>query len=70
MGKVLGSSFGTPLYMRYALMWGEGEVDHLPELRKFAEKMPLAHHLAFKAIIDDTLILIDATPDLPLKKYV
>ena len=32
--------------------------------------MPLAHHLAFKAIVDDTLVLIDATPDLPLEEYV
>lgn len=49
--------------MRYAFRWDEAEVNYVPELRELAEKMPLAHHLALKAIMDDKLILIDAILD-------
>jgi hypothetical protein len=56
------------LYVRYAYRWTEFEIDYPPKLWELAKKMPLGHHLACKAIIDDKLVLIDATLDPPLEK--
>ena len=56
------------LYARYPFRWDEIEVEYPPGLLALARKMPLCHHLACKAVIDDRLVLVDATVDPPLER--
>jgi len=62
------TKLGIPtLYVRYAFRWDEIEMDYPARLKELSRKMPLTYHLACKAIIDDRLVLVDATLDPPLE---
>lgn len=54
------------LYVVYAFRWDELEVDYPPKLKNLAKDLPLNHHLACKADIEEKLVLVDATLDSAL----
>jgi len=56
------------LYVVYPFRWDEANFDYPPRLRRLAEELPTAYHLACKVEIDGELILIDATLDSALKR--
>lgn len=63
---------GLPvLFVVYPHRWDE-RADLLGEyserLKKMAQEMPVSYHVACKVEIDDRLVLVDATLDLPLQK--
>ncbi|MFC2017764.1 hypothetical protein ACFLTQ_00475 [Chloroflexota bacterium] len=58
----------TIFYVVYGFRWDELEVDYPPHLRELSRKMPVSHHLACRARINDELMLVDATCDLPLER--
>jgi len=55
-------------YEVYQFRWDELEIDYPRYLKKLTKKMPTMRHLACRARIDDELVLVDATCDLPLEK--
>lgn len=56
------------LYVIYPFRWDEFKAIYPPELQKLAEAMPIGFHLACKVVIEDKLVLVDATLDPPLQK--
>ncbi len=56
------------LYTVFPFRWDRAEIDYPPHLRRLAEKLPPAYHLACRVDIDGELILVDATLDPALKK--
>jgi hypothetical protein len=58
----------TIFYVVYQFKWDELGLDYPPYLRELSRRMPVSHHLACRARIDDKLVLVDATCDLPLEK--
>ena len=63
---------GLPvLYVVYPHRWDEiAEImgEYSVRLKEMALALPISRHLACKVEIDDRLVLVDATFDLPLKK--
>ena len=60
---------GIPVkYGSYPFRWGDLKVDYPENLKNLAEKLPVVPHLALKAYINNTWVLLDATWDPPLKK--
>lgn len=55
-------------YVLYQFRWDELEVDYPRHLKELAKRMPVSSHLACRASIDDELVLVDATCDLPLER--
>lgn len=55
-------------YVVYRFRWDELEADYPPPLRELSRRMPISHHLACRARINDELVLVDATCDLPLER--
>lgn len=58
----------TIFYVVYQFRWDELGIDYPPNLRELSRKMPVSHHLACRARIEDELVLVDATCDLPLER--
>ncbi len=59
------------LYIVYPHRWNEiAELigKYSPRLKNMARALPVSHHIACKVEIDDNLVLVDATLDLPLQK--
>ena len=56
------------LYAVFPFRWDQTEIDYPYCLRKLAEKMPPAYHLACRVNINEELILVDATLDPGLEK--
>ncbi len=59
------------LFVVYPFHWGErAEIftDYPEKLRLMAQRQPLGYHLACKVEIDNRLVVVDATLDLPLSK--
>jgi len=69
---LLGEMFeklGIPIfYVVYRFRWDELEVDYPRHLKALSRGMPLSSHLACRARINDELVLVDATCDLPLER--
>ena len=63
---------GLPvLYVVYPHRWDEiAEImgEYSIRLKDMAQALPVSHHLACKVEINDRLVLVDATFDLPLQK--
>lgn len=55
-------------YVVYQFRWDELEIDYPKYLKELSRKMPISHHLACRARINDELVLVDATCDLPLER--
>ena len=55
-------------YAVYQFRWDELEVDYPKYLKEMSRKMPITRHLACRARINDELVLVDATCDLPLER--
>lgn len=58
----------TIFYVVFRFRWDELEVDYPSHLRELAKRMPVSHHLACRAMLNDELVLVDATCDLPLER--
>ena len=56
------------LYAVLPFRWDQAEIEYPPHLRRLAEKLPPAYHLACRVNISDELILVDATLDPALDK--
>lgn len=56
-------------YASYLFAWDDKGVAYTPALRQLTKEMPITAHLAIKACIENKWVLIDATWDLPLRKY-
>lgn len=56
------------LYAVFPFRWDQAEIDYPPHLRRLAEKLPPAYHLACRVNINEELILVDATLDPALGK--
>lgn len=65
MFQTLGISI---FYVVYQFRWDELEVDYPSQLKELAKRMPVSAHLACRARINDNLVLVDATCDLPLER--
>jgi transglutaminase-like putative cysteine protease len=69
---LLGEMFqrlGIPIfYVVYRFRWDELEVDYPQHLKELSKRMPVSRHLACRARINDELVLVDATCDLPLER--
>ena len=67
---LLGDMFSrlgmSVFYMVYQFRWDELQIDYPRYLKKLAQRMPNSRHLACRVRIDDNLVLVDATCDLPL----
>ena len=60
------------LYVVYPFRWCEWhpeEKEYPPRLLSLSEDMPVSYHIACKVVIDDRLVLVDATLDSPLTKF-
>ena len=60
------------LYVVYPFQWCEWhpeDMDYPPRLLSLSEDMPTSYHIACKVVIDDRLVLVDATLDSPLTKF-
>jgi len=60
------------LYVVYPFSWCEwhpGGLEYPARLMSLAEEMPKSYHLACKVVINDKLVLVDATLDSPLTKF-
>lgn len=55
-------------YASYPFRWGDLGVDYPGKLRKLVNNLPVMPHIALKAYINGTWVLLDATWDPPLKK--
>jgi transglutaminase-like putative cysteine protease len=55
-------------YVVYSFRWDELEVDYPRHLKALSREMPASSHLACRARINDELVLVDATCDLPLER--
>jgi transglutaminase-like putative cysteine protease len=55
-------------YVTYPFSWNIKSVVYPPELRKLAEAVPIAYHLAVHARIGDQWVVVDATWDRPLAR--
>lgn len=55
-------------YAVYSFRWSDQGIDYPEKLKKTVGRLPMDHHIACKACINDRWILVDATWDLPLKK--
>ena len=55
-------------YATYRFSWDDPIIKYPPDLRALTKKMPITGHLACKAMIDNKLVLVDATFDMPLKR--
>ncbi len=71
---LLAKAFGKlniPIkYVSYLFKWDDPSINYPEDLRLLTKKMPLSAHLACKAKINGKLILLDATWDLSLAKFV
>lgn len=56
-------------YANYLFDWDDKKIKYTPSLRLLTREMPITAHLACKAYIGKRWILVDATWDIPLKKY-
>jgi len=54
------------VYATFAFLWDDPDLRYPPQLRRLARGLPVAHHLACRARIDNMWVLVDATWDLPL----
>jgi hypothetical protein len=57
----------TVLLAVFPFRWDEIELNYPPSLKRRARKLPVSHHLACRADIEGTFVLLDATLDLPLE---
>ena len=55
-------------FVVYQFRWDELDIDYPAHLKTLARKMPVSSHLACRARINDNLVLVDATCDLPLER--
>jgi hypothetical protein len=55
-------------YAVYPFRWSEFEAIYPEKLSRQARDMPSGYHLACKININDNLVLVDATLDMPLQK--
>ena len=55
-------------YVIYHFKWNGLEVDYPAHLKRLASMMPVSRHLACRVMIDDELVLVDATCDLALER--
>jgi hypothetical protein len=56
------------VYATITFSWNDPDLHYPPGLRKQAERLPIAHHLACRVQIGCRWILVDATWDRPLAK--
>ena len=59
------------LFVVYPHRWDESEDllgEYSEKLKRWRKNMPISHHVACKVEIDGSLVLVDATLDLPLQK--
>lgn len=68
LGEMLERLGISMFYVVYQFRWDELEIDYPKHLKELSRKMPISHHLACRARIDDELVLVDATCDLPLER--
>jgi transglutaminase-like putative cysteine protease len=55
-------------YVTYPFSWNVKSVAYPPELRKLTETVPIGHHLACEARIENEWVIVDATWDRPLAR--
>lgn len=66
---LLFEKLGTPVKLAtYQFHWANSDIKFPDELKKIAQDLPAAYHLACKAFINDRWVLVDATYDPVLKK--
>jgi len=69
---LLGEMFArlgiSVFYMVYQFRWDDLPIDYPRYLKKLAQRMPNSRHIACRVRIDDNLVLVDATCDLPLEQ--
>jgi hypothetical protein len=56
------------VYATFPFLWNDPDLLYPPTLRLLANGLPVAHHLACRAWINNCWVLVDATWDLPLKR--
>ena len=69
LGKMYESIGLEVLYAVYPFRWSEFSPLYPGKLKRLAEDMPIASHLACKVNINGRLTLVDATLDLALGKF-
>jgi hypothetical protein len=55
-------------FVVFQFRWDELEIDYPRQLKALSHKMPVSSHMACRARINNELVLVDATCDLPLEK--
>ncbi len=56
------------IYAVFPFRWDGAEIDYPPHIRRLAEELPLAYHLACRVDIGGELVLVDATVDSALER--
>ena len=56
------------VYATFPFVWDDPGLQYPPELRRLANGLPVAHHLACRVRINERWVLVDATWDRPLRQ--
>ena len=71
MGEMFHRLGLSVLYIVYPFRWADREEllgQYSIKLKNMAHALPVSHHIACRVEIDNRLVLVDATLDLPLQK--